>query len=306
VASTASRVAVTPTDDPAWRTPRSTRGRTRSAWSRFASDRLALLGATIILVVVLVAVFAPLLAPYDYTQQVLTARRAGPSLAHLLGQDELGRDILSRLVFGARATLLAGVLTVLVGGLIGVPLGLLAGFYGGYSEALIMRCIDGMLAFPAFLLAIVIVAVLGPSLVNATLAIGIASIPVYARLVRGTVLSARSEDYVLGARALGADNARIMLRHILPAVLAPVIVTASLSLATAILAVAGLSFLGLGAQPPEPEWGAMLGAGRTYIRDAPHITAAPGVAIMLLVVAFNLVGDGLRDALDPKLERSFS
>lgn len=267
------------------------------------TDRGALLGLVIISAVTFAAVFAQVIAPYDPAAQALAERRAGPSAAHLLGLDELGRDILSRLLFGAGATLPAGLAAVLVGSSIGVPIGLVAGYYGGFLEAALMRLIDAMLAFPAFLLAIVIVAVLGPTLPNAVLAIGIASIPAYARLVRGSVLTIKHRDFVTGAIAVGASDARLILKHVLPNVLAPIIVLSSLYLATAILAIAGLSFLGLGAQPPQAEWGVMLGSGRAFIREAPHITLAPGIAIMLLVLAFNLVGDGLREALDPRLRK---
>ena len=271
---------------------------------RFARDRTALLGVAVLVLIVLAALTAPWLAPYDPAQQTLVQRRMAPTAAHPLGMDELGRDILSRLMYGAGTTVLSGVLAVAVGLGVGVPLGLVAGYYGRYVEAIAMRFIDGMLAFPAFLLAIVIVAVLGASLENATLAIGVAQIPAFTRLVRGSVISVKHNEYVVGAVAVGAAGGRIMARHILPNVLAPIVVLATVSLANAILSVAGLSFLGLGAQPPTPEWGVMLRSGREYIRDAPHITVVPGVAIMLLVLAFNLVGDGLRDALDPRLRES--
>jgi peptide/nickel transport system permease protein len=283
-----------------WRTSRSPRA---DLIRRFASDRSALFGLLVITMIAIAGVGAPWLSPFDPNAQALQLRRAEPSPEHPLGMDELGRDILSRLMYGAGNTLVAGTMAVLVGAAIGVPLGLMAGYYGHYVGAVIMRAIDAMLAFPAFLLAIVIVAVLGPSLENATLAIGIAQIPAFTRLVRGSVLSVRENDFVMGAVAVGARGRRIMARHILPNVLPSIIVLSTVSLANAVLSIAGLSFLGLGAQPPAAEWGVMLRNGREYIRDAPHLIAAPGVAIMTLVLAFNLVGDGLRDALDPRLAR---
>lgn len=270
---------------------------------RFASDRSALLGLFVIVLIAIAGVGAPLLAPYDPNAQALQLRRAEPSPEHLLGMDELGRDILSRLMYGAGNTLVAGMMAVVIGAIIGVPLGLVAGYYGGKLEAVIMRSIDAMLAFPAFLLAIVIVAVLGPSLENATLAIGIAQVPAFTRLVRGSVLSVRKNEFVTAAVAVGARGRRIVARHVFPNVAASTIVLSTVSLANAVLSIAGLSFLGLGAQPPSAEWGVMLRSGREYIHGAPHLTAAPGIAIMALVLAFNLVGDGLRDALDPRLTR---
>lgn len=275
----------------------------REMLGRFVRDRSAVLGFVIIAIIAFAAIAAPFLAPYDPTAQTLSLRRTAPSAAHLLGMDELGRDILSRLMYGGAQTLVSGVFAVLVGVVVGVPVGLIAGYSGGLVEATAMRFVDAMLAFPAFLLAIVIVAVLGPTLENATIAIGIATIPGFARLVRGSVLSVRQNEYVLSAVSTGAATPRILWRHILPNVLAPIIVFSTVALANAILSVAGLSFLGLGAQPPTPEWGLMLRSGREYIQEAPHITIAPGVSIMLLVLAFNLVGDGLRDALDPRLRR---
>lgn len=270
---------------------------------RFASDRAALFGVLVVTLIAIAGVAAPWLAPYDPNAQALQLRRAEPSPEHLLGMDELGRDILSRLMYGAGNTLVAGTMAVVIGAAVGVPFGLIAGYYGRFVEATIMRAIDVMLAFPAFLLAIVIVAVLGPTLENATLAIGIAQIPAFTRLVRGSVLSVRKDDFVTAAVAVGARGSRVMARHVFPNIAASIIVFATVSLANAVLSIAGLSFLGLGAQPPAAEWGIMLRSGREYLYGAPHITAAPGIAIMALVLAFNLVGDGLRDALDPRLTR---
>ena len=275
----------------------------RETLRRFAADRSALIGLAIIVVIIVAAIAAPLVAPYDPTAQTLSLRRAGPSPEHPLGMDELGRDMLSRLMYGGGETLFAGVVAMLIGVVVGVPIGLVAGYAGGFVEGFAMRLIDAMLAFPAFLLAIVIVAVLGPTLQNGTIAIGIATIPAFSRLVRGSVLTVKENEYVVGAVSTGATAARLLRNHIFPNVLAPIIVLATVSLANAILSVAGLSFLGLGAQPPSPEWGLMLRSGREYMRQAAHMTIEPGVSIMLLVLAFNLVGDGLRDALDPRLRR---
>ncbi len=283
--------------------PRASVSLWRETARRFMRDRAAVLGLVIIALIVLAAITAPLLAPYDPIEQTLSLRRTPPSPQHLLGMDELGRDVLSRLMYGANQTLVSGVFVVLIGLVIGVPLGLVAGYAGGFVEGLAMRFVDGMLAFPAFLLAIVIVAVLGPTLQNATIAIGIATIPAFSRLVRGNVLSVKRNEYVVAAVSTGAPTGRILWGHILPNVSASIIVLSTVQLANAILSVAGLSFLGLGAQPPTPEWGLMLRSGREYIQQAPHITIAPGMAIMLLVLSFNLVGDGLRDALDPRLRR---
>jgi ABC-type dipeptide/oligopeptide/nickel transport system permease subunit len=280
-----------------------TRGRVDPLWHRIRSDRTALLGLAIVTVAVAAAVLAPVLAPYDPDEQILTLRRAGPSPEHLLGMDELGRDLLSRLMYGAGATLPSGIVAFAIGAAIGIPIGLVAGYYGGVLEALLMRSVDAMLAFPSFLLAILIVALLGPTLPNAVVAIGVSSVPTFARLVRGSVLSMKHRDFVLSAVAVGGSDPRIIMRHILPNVAAPIIVLASLSLASSILSVAGLSFLGLGAQPPQAEWGVMLASGRSFLREAPLLTLVPGIAIMLVVLAFNLLGDGIREALDPRLRR---
>jgi peptide/nickel transport system permease protein len=273
----------------------------RELWHRFSADRSAVLGLAVVVLIILAGALAPVLAPYDPAAQLLELRRMGPSATHPLGMDELGRDVLSRLMYGAGSTLGAGVFAVAIGVAIGAPLGLVAGYYGRRVEAVVLRLVDAMLAFPAFLLAIVIVAVLGPTLENAVVAIGIAQIPVFIRVVRASALQVRNNEFVVAAVSVGAPARRIISRHIWPNVLPQVIVIATVSLANAILSVAGLSFLGLGAQPPAAEWGVMLSTGRQYIRDAPHLTIVPGLAIMALVLSFNLVGDGLRDALDPRL-----
>lgn len=273
---------------------------TQLLWKRLRKNRLALVGGVLIGGFVLLAILAPLLAPYDPMEQALYDRLAPPTLEHPFGTDDFGRDILSRVIFGARISLRVGVFAVLIALVVGTCIGLVAGYWGGFLDQVLMRLMDLMLAFPSILLAIGIVAVLGPGLENAMLAVGIVAVPQYARLVRASVLTVRETDYVLAARAMGASDWRILGIAVLPNCLAPLIVQATLGLATAILDAAGLSFLGLGAQPPTPEWGAMLSQGRELIVRAPWVLTFPGVAIFLTVLAFNLVGDGLRDALDPK------
>ena len=257
-------------------------------------------GLFLIGIFLLMAATAPWVAPQDPLAQDLSRRLQPPSRAFLLGSDDFGRDVLSRVLYGARISLRVGVVAVAISLLAGGTIGLLAGYYGGTLDLLVMRLMDVLLAFPAILLAIAVVAVLGPSLTNAMVAVGITGIPVYARLVRGVVLQVKSLEYVTAARALGAGDTRLILHAVLPNCVAPILVQTSLGLATAVLDAAGLSFLGLGAQPPTPEWGAMLSQGRELILDAPWALTAPGLAILLSVLGFNLLGDGLRDALDPR------
>jgi len=271
------------------------------ALQRLLRSKVAIAGLIIMGIFVLTAILAPLLTPYDPIVQTLTLRRQPPSWAHPLGMDDLGRDILSRIIFGTRLSLQVGVLSVGLAIVVGMIIGAVAGFVGGWVDTLVMRFMDIMLAFPALLLAIAIVTILGPGLMNMLYAIGIVSIPAYARIVRASVLSVKEQDYTLAAQALGVRKLRILFRHILPNCLTPLIVQGTLGIGTAILDAAGLSFLGLGAQPPDPEWGAMLGQGRYAVFSAPHIVLFPGIAIMLTVLGFNLLGDGLRDALDPRL-----
>jgi peptide/nickel transport system permease protein len=271
------------------------------ALQRLLRSKVAIAGLVIMGIFVLTAILAPLLTPYDPIVQTLTLRRQPPSWAHPLGMDDLGRDILSRIIFGTRRSLQVGVLSVGLAIVVGMFIGAIAGYAGGWLDTLVMRFMDIMLAFPALLLAIAIVTILGPGLMNMLYAIGIVSIPAYARIVRASVLSVKQQDYTLAARALGVRRLRILFRHILPNCLTPLIVQGTLGIGTAILDAAGLSFLGLGAQPPDPEWGAMLGQGRYAVFSAPHIVLFPGIAIMLTVLGFNLLGDGLRDALDPRL-----
>lgn len=271
------------------------------AMRRLFRNKLAITGMVIMGIFILTAIFAPLIAPYDPIVQELLMRRSRPSQEHWFGRDDLGRDILSRIIFGARFSLQVGVLSVGFAIVIGAIIGAIASFLGGWADSIVMRLMDIMLAFPALLLAIAIVTILGPGLINMLYAIGIVSIPQYARVVRASVLSVKEQDYILAARAIGVPPSRILLRNIFPNCLTPLIVQGTLGIGTAILDAAGLSFLGLGAQPPRPEWGAMLGRGRYSMFTAPHIVVFPGIAIMLTVLGFNLLGDGLRDALDVRL-----
>jgi peptide/nickel transport system permease protein len=254
----------------------------------------------------LCAIFGAALAPYDPFEQNLESRLQAPSGGHILGTDEFGRDVLSRVLHGTRISLCIGLVSVGIGVVLGGAVGLVTGYRGGWIDHLGMRMVDILLAFPSVLLAVIVVAALGPSLRHAMIAVGIVSVPQYARLVRASVLSLRACAFVEAERALGSSESRILLRTIVPHCVAPVLVQASLGLGTAILDAAGLSFLGLGAQPPLPEWGAMLGAGREYVVHAPWILLAPGIAILATVLGFNLLGDGLRDALDPRLAALFN
>lgn len=260
-------------------------------------------GGFIVALAVALALFGPSLSPYDPSTQELARRLEGPSLQHPFGLDELGRDILTRIASGARISLLVGLAVVSVSSLAGMFFGSVAGYFGGRVDDVISRVIDVLMAFPGILLAIALVAVLGPSLVNVVLALSVIGWVGYARLVRGQALRAREFEFVQAARALGAGSSRIVLRHVLPTTLPSVVVQATLGMAGAIIAEASLSFLGLGVQPPTPSWGTMLDAGRAHLFDAPHLTIVPGVAIALLVLGFNFLGDGLRDRVDPKMQR---
>jgi peptide/nickel transport system permease protein len=257
-------------------------------------------GAAMTLLVLVMAIAAPWLAPFDPAVQDSARRLEGPSPDHLLGLDDLGRDVLSRVIWGARVSLQVGVSVVVISTLIGVLLGAISGYFGGAVDTAVMRTCDVLLAFPGILLAIAMVAVMGPSLVNVVIALSVAGWVSYARLVRGQVLKVREMEFVVAARALGARSLRVIAGHVLPNVISPVIVMATLGLAGAILAEASLSFLGLGVQPPTPSWGAMLTAGRRYIGEAEHLAIFPGVAIMVAVMGLNFLGDGLIDTLDPK------
>jgi len=267
---------------------------------RLARRRAALFGLGVIIVFIIVALCSPWLAPYDPLQTSWTAVRKPPTAMHLFGTDEIGRDVLSRVAWGARASLLAGVVSVCISLSLGVPIGLVAGYVGGWVDALISRITDAMLACPFLILAIALAAFLGPSLTNAMIAIGISATPVFIRLTRAQVLAVKVEDFIEAARAIGNSHLRIALRHVLPNVIAPLIVQATLAIAGAVIAEASLSFLGLGQQPPAPSWGSMLNTAKNYIDNAPWMAVWPGLSIFLLVLSFNLLGDGLRDALDPR------
>jgi len=284
-------------------TGRKRRGTAAQALFRLKKSPLAMFGLVFILLLIFVAIFANVLAPYPYQKQNLAHSFETPSKQFLLGTDEFGRDILSRLIYGARISLQVGIIAVGIALIVGGMLGAMAGYYGGWIDNGIMRVMDVLLSVPQTLLAIAIAAALGPGLYNLMIAVGIAAVPNYARIVRGSVLSIREMEFIEAARAVGSSDLRIILKHIIPNSMAPIIVQSTLGVASAILNAAGLSFIGLGIQPPYPEWGAMLSGGRQYIRDYAHLTLYPGLAIMLTILALNFLGDGLRDALDPKLKR---
>jgi peptide/nickel transport system permease protein len=272
----------------------------RRALRKLLQRKPAVVGLVIVVVFVALALFAPWIAPHDPVATSWGAIRKAPTLAHWFGTDEIGRDVLSRVIWGTRASLLAGVVSVSISLLLGVPIGLLAGFVGGVVDGFISRVTDAFLACPFLILAIALAAFLGPSLSNAMIAIGISATPIFVRLTRAQVINVKVEDYVEAARALGNPPWRIALRHVLPNVTAPLIVQATLAIAAAVIAEASLSFLGLGQQPPDPSWGSMLNTAKNYVDQAPWMAVWPGMAIFALVLAFNLVGDGLRDALDPR------
>ena len=269
---------------------------------RFARRRAALAGLIVITLFLLAAILAPLIVPYDPIATSWASIRRAPSAAHWMGTDENGRDVMSRVIFGARASLLAGMVSVLIAAGIGIPAGLAAGFARGVVDTVLSRIVDAMLACPFLILAIALAAFLGPDLKNAMLAIGISAAPVFMRVSRAATLEVVSNDYIDGARAVGTSSLRIALRHVLPNIIPPVLVQGTLAIATAIIAEASLSFLGLGQQPPEPSWGSMLNAAQRFLTQAPWLAIFPGLAIFLCVLSFNLLGDGLRDVLDPRRE----
>jgi len=271
------------------------------AWARFRRNRLALVGLVVVGLLVLAAAGAPWLAPADPARQSLVEKRARPGGKFLLGADEFGRDILSRVIYGSRVALLVGVLSVVVALGFGLVLGGIAGFVGGWADAVIMRVTEILLAFPYLLLAIAVVSALGPGVLNTTIAVGIWGTPTVTRIVRAAVLAARETEYVSAARALGASTREVLVRHVLRNILPTVVVYSTLFMANAILVEAALSFLGLGVSPPTPSWGLMVSTGRDLLLVAPHVATIPGIAIMVAVLGFNLLGDGLRDALDPRL-----
>lgn len=271
-------------------------------WRRLKRSKMAMAGLFIICTLFFTAIFADIITPYHYAKQNLKETFQYPSLKHPFGTDDFGRDIFSRIVYGARISLQVGFLSVGIAIVIGGLLGAVAGFYGGKLDQMIMRTMDVLLSIPSILLAISIVAALGPGLTNLMIAVGISSIPAYARIVQASVLSIREHEFVEAARAVGSSDVRIIFKHILPNCLAPIIVQGTLGVATAIIIAAALSFIGLGIQPPVPEWGAMLSGGRSFIRNYWFMTVFPGLAIMVAVFGLNLLGDGLRDALDPRLK----
>lgn len=281
------------------------RSQFEEVWRRLKKNKMAMIGLAIVVFLVLLAVFADFL--FDYEQVVIKQNTAirlqGPSAEHWFGTDEFGRDILARLVHGGRISLVVGVIAVAIALVLGGTLGAISGFFGGKIDMLISRAMDILLAVPSLLLSITIVSALGPSIINLMIAIAVSSVPGYARIVRSSVMTVRDNEFVEAAKAIGANDAQIIASHILPNCLAPIIVQVSLKVASAILSTSGLSFLGLGVKAPTPEWGSMLSGGRAYLRNAPHLTVFPGLCIMLTILSMNLLGDGLRDALDPKLKQ---
>lgn len=273
----------------------------REFWIKFRQNKLAVAGLSLFIGLVLMAIFADFLAPYGFDEQNLRRAFLSPSAEHWFGTDNFGRDVFSRVLFGARISLMVGVISVSIALFIGSTIGIIAGFKGGWFDIVAMRLIDLLMSIPSTLLAISIVASIGPSLRNVMIAVGISSIPSYARLTRSVVISLKELQFIEAANAVGTRTYLVIFRHIIPNSLAPIIVQATMGIAGAILAAAGLGFIGLGIQPPTPEWGAMLNAGRHYIRDYPHMITFPGIAIMIAIFSLNLLGDGLRDALDPKL-----
>jgi len=280
--------------------PRAEAGALRVAWRRLRRRRSAMIGLTVIAIFIVCALFAPWLAPFDPIETSWSAVRQAPSHAHWFGTDDIGRDVLSRVIWGTRASLLAGVVAVSISVALGVPIGLAAGFAGGAVDALISRLTDAFLACPFLILAIALAAFLGPNLTNAMIAIGVSATPIFVRLTRAQVINVKVEDYIEAARAVGNPPLRIALRHVLPNIAAPLIVQATLAIAAAVIAEASLSFLGLGQQPPAPSWGSMLNTAKNYVDNAAWMAIWPGLSIFLLVLSFNLLGDGLRDALDPR------
>ena len=273
----------------------------KSVFNKLKKNKSAVVGGILIILLIAIALIGPYLTPYDplYDQDV-TNKLATPSSDHWFGTDNFGRDIFSRVIQGTGLTLMIGFFSILLGATVGIFLGIIAGYYGKRTDSIIMRVMDVLLAFPSILLALTIVTVLGGNMFNVIIAVAVSSVPIFARIVRGSTLSVKKLEYIDAMKALGASDSRIIFKHILPNITSPLIVQATLSIATAILSAAGLSFLGLGAQPPTPEWGAMLSDGRNYLYNAPHVALFPGLAIVVAVLAFNLLGDGLRDAFDPK------
>ena len=279
------------------------RSQASETWKRLRKNRLAVIGLIILLFIFVLAIFAEQIAPYYYDYQDYSATYQTPNAQHLFGTDNFGRDILSRVIYGTRVSLQIGFISLLGGALVGCILGAISGYFGGIVDTIIMRFNDILMAIPRIVLAISIASALGPGLTNAMIAVAVSSIPNFARVVRASTLTIKDQEYVEASRCIGAKNSHIIVKHVFPNVLAPIIVQATLGIGTAIILAASLSFLGLGVEPPTPEWGSMLSAARPYRRDYPHMVIFPGLAIMVTVLALNLFGDGLRDALDPKLKK---
>jgi ABC-type dipeptide/oligopeptide/nickel transport system permease subunit len=280
-----------------------TRAALRGWWRRFARNRGAVFGLAVLVAILVLSVFAPLLAPYDPIAQGVGPALAGPSLAHWAGTDSFGRDMLSRIIYGARIALVVGVVSVVLAMLIGVTLGLAAGYYGGWLDIVVMRVMDALFAFPIIILAIAMMAVMGFGVLNVIIAVAVGFVAPFARVTRADVLAVKEEPYVEAARLAGVSGPAVIVRHVLPNVMAPIIVQAALRVSGAIITEAGLSFLGLGPPPPTPVWGSMIAEGRNFIVMAPHVSTYPGIALMIAIVGLNLLGDGLRDTLDPRLRR---
>lgn len=272
-----------------------------SFFEKLFKNKIAVAGGILLIFYCFVALAAPLIAPYDPFEMDLPNKLQPPSIEHWMGTDDKGRDVLSRIIYGTRLSMGIGFAAVLFGSFFGIIMGLIGGYYGGWIDAILSRMFDIMLAFPGILLALAIISALGPGLINVTIAVGIFSVPLFGRIARGSTMEARNMEYVEAVRSIGGSNMTIIFKHIFPNILSPLIVQGTLRLATAILSAAGLSFLGLGAAPPSPEWGTMLSSGRDFFFSAPYIAIFPGIAIALLVMGFNLFGDGLRDALDPRM-----
>ncbi|WP_339251566.1 nickel transporter permease [Sporosarcina sp. FSL W8-0480] len=275
----------------------------KAFWRRLGKNKAAVVGGVLILFFILTSFFGPLFTTLDPYETQISNKLKPPSAEHWFGTDNYGRDIFTRIIYGMAITMKVGFFSVTLGGVIGVLLGIISGYYGGKLDTVIMRLMDVLLAFPGILLALAIVSVLGGSVQNMIIAVGVFSVPAFARIVRGSTLSVRKLEYIDAVKALGASDARIIFKHILPNVMSPIIVQLTLRIATAVLTASGLAFLGLGAKPPTPEWGVMLSEGRAYMQQAPHLVLFPGVAIVIVVLAFNIFGDGLRDALDPKMKK---
>jgi peptide/nickel transport system permease protein len=278
------------------------KSRLSEVWRQLKKNKIAVISLWVIVFIVLVAVFAPLLAPYSYELQDRTDTFAAPSAKHLLGTDKMGRDVLSRLLWGSRQSLMIGAVSTAISAVIGIIIGAIAGYYGGWADNLIMRMLDIYQSIPMFLLCVTFAAVLGPSLRNAVIAIGISIVPGFARLMRASILSIREMEYVEAAKSINAGSARIIRKHIIPNAISPLIVSITMGVGSSALAGAGLSFIGLGVQPPIPEWGGMISDARSIMRDHGELALYPGICVIITVLAFNLLGDGLRDALDPRLK----